>query len=327
MAQMAESVHESVRDALDTLADEDPPVKDAPKPDEAPVEAAKESPPDDGLPPERIPIPPSWKKEPEWVADWEKTPLDLQKRIYQRETERDRETSRRIQQLAEREKLYGAIEQSLSPHLRDMYAAGVRPEEVIGELMHIYSLANRDKTGAAQYFLARMGLDPQQLIQQVQANPTDPNLAAVQQQIAMIQQALVQREQAETEQYRGWINDEVASFVNATDDKGQPLYPYMEALAADMEPIVKVLREQHPQAHPTQILKAAYDRCYWAHPQIRELEFKRREQARIVEATKKAEAARGRAVQINGAPTGTAAQTAPSSVHASVRQVVEDLGY
>lgn len=318
-----QTIEDSVREAFDVIADDDPTVADQ-TPVEASPEPAKEPETQQDIPPERIPLPSSWKRDPEWQADWEKLPLEAQKRIYQREYERDRETSRRIQELAEKSKFYGTVEQTLNPHLRDMYAAGIKPEQVIAEAIDLWHMSRRDKAGAAQYFLTQLGLNPQELLQQAQ--PRDPYVQTLEQKLSAIEQSLAYQQQAQAEQVRASIESEVATFGQIKDASGNLKYPHLESLAADMEPIVRGLRAQYPEAHPRQILDAAYERAYWANPQFREAEFRKQEQARLKEQADKAAAAKRTAVQVNGAPTGSIAQPAPSHIRDAVAAAYDNLG-
>jgi uncharacterized protein YicC (UPF0701 family) len=58
-------------------------------------------------------------------------------------------------------------------------------------------------------------------------------------------------------------------FLAAKDDKGQPLYPFVDNVLDDMSSRVSSIRRTNPAIGHEEALKQAYEAAVWANPETR----------------------------------------------------------
>lgn len=110
-------------------------------------------------------------------------------------------------------------------------------------------------------------------------------LAPLQNELGQIKQSLAGQNRPNTDEQLGVI----AEFKAATDDKGQPKYPFFDALEERMAMEIPYIRQQNPGLTSKQLLEKAYEQAVWANPDTRE--FMRSEQAKQEQAQRQAQAA------------------------------------
>lgn len=209
-----------------------------------------------------------------WNAE-EKTrfaslPREVQATINRRELEQTRFLTQKAQEVSQLHKTWGAMGETLTPHMQKMQLAGVRPEQAVSRLLSWQEYLDSNPREAISALARTYGLNPQDITDE---NPIDPGLQSVQGQIEELQSQNAQLQEfiqtTVQQQQIGAIQQEISSFQNATDEKGSPLRPYFDYLKEEMEPIVGRLRATNPQASHSAILQAAYERAVWSNPQTR----------------------------------------------------------
>lgn len=182
------------------------------------------------------------------------------------------------------------------PYEAQMRAEGATPAQAVQTLLNTAQIL---RTGSPQQKEAIIRQTAQQFGVNLSAPEpgeldefADPNVAALQQQVADLTNFITQQmqtTQAETE--RGIIS-EVEAFSSAKNDKGEPLRPHYSAVEADMIPLIAAIRGQHPGKSNAEVLSEAYDRAVYANPETRKLvlesEAKAAEAKRLEDAKKAA---------------------------------------
>lgn len=107
----------------------------------------------------------------------------------------------------------------------------------------------------------------------------------------------------------------VNDFVNAKAADGQPLYPFVDNVSADMSARVPMLRQQNPALSPADVLKMAYEQAAWANPEVRAVLIAQQTAASSAPAESLRRVTRAKAVVAATMPkNGAIAARAPEAV-------------
>ena len=193
-----------------------------------------------------------------------------------------------------------------------MRAEGATPQQAVQSLLNTAQIL---RTGTpqqkeaiirqtAQRFGVSLGSEPGE-----SDGPADPNVAALQKQVADLTNFINQNQQQALAQQEQGVLSEIEAFSQATDDKGQPLRPHYSAVEGDMIPLIAAIRSASPGKSNAEVLTEAYDRAVWANPetrkQVQEATAKDAEAKRLQEAKKAAtEAKRSKNVKSTGSRPG-----------------------
>ncbi len=96
------------------------------------------------------------------------------------------------------------------------------------------------------------------------------------QEINNLKQQLEQQQQARQTQEESQVLTTIDSFLNETDDKGNPKYPLDESLEAELVGEITAVRRLNPNETDRKVLELAYERMSWKVPAIRETLLQRR---------------------------------------------------
>lgn len=312
----AEEEIESRRDTLEKIYDEavsasekesttTEEISKKPESIEEPQAPAPEEPP--------VMLPRSWARDPLSSEMWAKLPREIQKQITARENQRDSNYQRVLQEIAQKREAFGQIEEAITPHLRELKLDGVDTGKLFQETLEFRRFTKEDPEGAVTWLMQTLGVRPEAVVTRFKGQPQeDPKIQELRQQLQQVQGTLTAAQQAQVARLRGEIESTITSFAEETDENGQPLRPYAYELEEEMEPIVRSLVRQYPQAGMGIILQEAYDRAVWANPQLRAQLLKQQQAAQQQAAQQAAIKARRAASSINGAPAGSVTQ-APTS--------------
>lgn len=257
-----------------------PPEKAAP-PAEA-VAAAVEVPTRaDGKPVDLNRPPAEWK--PAAKAEWSKIPEPVRAEILRREVDAykkfsesapDAEMGRNIRSLGERYHQVIALD------------GGGDIRRAVGAFFHTASVLRfgtpAQKRQAIDYLEQNYGVPAKQApqvdanvqpVQQPQQEFRDPR---VDQLMASMQQE-ESRRRAESDRV---ANDATTKFLSATNDKGEPLYPFVTNVLEDMTARVPMIRARNPGITHDEALKQAYEAATWANPETRAI-LQQQEQQRL----------------------------------------------
>ncbi len=123
-------------------------------------------------------------------------------------------------------------------------------------------------------------------------------------------------------------NSAAERFISAKDDKGQPLYPFVDNVIDDMSARVEALRRTHPALGHEDALKQAYEAAVWANPETRTVLISQ-QQAQAnqpAETLRKVEQAK-RASAVNVPKRGALPATEPpKSLDETIRETGKALG-
>jgi hypothetical protein len=275
-----------------------------------------------------IKIPKSWSKE---ASEWLSQPLkdvkeaaEVRRKIAEyaatRQEEADRDYTSKTQQLARERETFqqranslNGVYKTLEPKLQEFHLRGVDPTAWMNEVLALDNLARTDKRAALVHLAQKWQVDPRELIQAQQAGQTIPpelqkELGAIKQELHTVKQRERQQEQERQQAQAQRGVSEVATFRNAVDAQGQPIYPHFEQERQDMMVEVNVLEAQYPNANPQELLREAYERSTWKRPDIRkamlEQQQKQKEAAERAQAAERVTQAKRAASPLTSSPNG-----------------------
>ncbi len=260
--------------------------------------------------PVALPMPKALKAE--LAAHWGKTPREMQEAIakYTEDATKGIEKYRGTAQQAE------AILNEFKPYEALIRSEGGTPQGAMRDLLNTSYLLRTGSPEKKAYLIAqtmqRFGINPEHvgaILQGGGQQPAgDPRYDALAQQFTQLQQTMQQREQA---QYAS-----VAEQFGAT----KPHWNLMRPHVADILSRGEIEGAENMTEH--QILEAAYTKALEAYPVITQAEAEAKRQTALDEERKRAnaaaQAARQAAVQVTGAPGGTA----PAAFNPKDRQSV-----
>lgn len=247
--------------------------------------------------------PKEWR--PLWYKDeygeWGKYPEPLRKALEQRE----REFAKGIEQHATTAKAWEPVNQLIAPHMAELQAQGVSPQQYVTNLVNADKYLRQDPVAALNWLAqSYLGTDlygvadwmQQQAYQTQKPDPVKQELEALKQQLAQLQQAPIQAERQRLQQeLQSWSQDK----------------PYFEDVRAYMAALARTPDYQG----------ATYDQLYEgalrAHPQLWQ---------RIQEDQRKQEVQRARATAATsprGTPQGEARPTKKAGW--SVKSIEDEL--
>lgn len=221
---------------------------------------------------------------------------------------------------------YGLIEQVIGPRRQAWASEGSTPAVVLNQLFALSDFAGKDPKNFVLWFADqhRINLDEaldERDAQQL-ANPSDPALQGLQQEIAELRNAIGGFSNVSAEQTHAKNVQAVQHFVNEKDAQGNLLHPYFNDVADGIAQHVQLIRQQQPYLPERDILQAAYDFAAYNTPQVRE----RMQQQALKEAQDRAAAeaqrARQAGVSINGGPAGDSSH-APNNANRNLREELQ----
>lgn len=239
----------------------------------------------------------TWK--PLWYKDeygpWEKLSPDLRQKIQDRETE----SAQAVTKYSTAAKAWEPVNELLKPHLQELQAAGVQPQQYVANLINADKFLRGDPVQGINWLVQQYlgaGWDIPALAdwmyqQGVEAKKVDP----VQQKLTALEQELHSLKAAPQQQYRANTERIVSEW-----SKDKPHWSDLQATVYGLIQADPSVRDRF-QANPQATLDQLYEQAQWAHPQLRE---------RILADQRAAEVSRARAAgatsprggaQINGA--------------------------
>jgi hypothetical protein len=301
LAANLEEVQDRVRDEAGRFAS-----KQVDEPASVEVEAVEEQPAKDAVaatevktePKDEDAFPSSWKKE--VAAHWANVPPELKKYIRQHE-----EQTRQAMTKQDEDRLTGkSMREVINPYLPMIQAEGATMQTAVQSLLNqAYILRRGTPEQKRQLVMAAVkqyGID---VTEPTSSNPgwVDPQVAALQQELADLKGWRSQFEQQAQYQETASINTQIQSF--ASDPKHEHF----------SNPQVQSMMGNLMMGNQAQDLEDAYQKAIWAIPELRstlltsqaaELEAKR-----AAEAKAKATAARNASGSVRGSSSGLSTST------------------
>lgn len=316
VANIAEGLFESSGD--DAAVDDDAPVVEDVADDTAPPAVDETAAPVETDPAAPVvvakPPPQSWAKDKHEL--WGKLPPEAQDYYAQRE----QQMLDGLQQYKEHSGFGKQLKDVFTPYQALLQAQGVDEVKATQYMLNAhYRLSNGTPQERAAYMgqLAKSyGIDLASLATQGEAQPVDPVVKQLQEQVGSLTSTLTQRQQAEAQQLRSKVQSEVDAFAS------DPKNIYFDEIADDIAVFV--------QAGDT--LEKAYEKAVYANPVTRSKELARlqteNEKALREKSVKEAEAARkAKSVNVNSRNTRKA-PTDPlgsmdDTLHATLKEIKE----
>lgn len=242
----------------------------------APSEPADEETPP---PPEPQLAPPkTWR--PEAAAKWQTLPPEVQREVLKREDD----IFRGIESYKADAEVGKSVQRILSPYMPMLQAAGLSPLDQVDGLMKAHHLLATGTPEQKSQLFQRLAQDYGVPLEQLSGEPSfvDPQVAALQSQLAGLQSRLMEREAREANAARQALQEELNTFAS------DPAHQYFDEVAGDIAALLR--------AGAASSLADAYEKAVWANPATRAKEQTRltaeSEASKAVEAKRKIEEAR-----------------------------------
>jgi hypothetical protein len=255
-----------------------------------------------------------------WKADekemFKTLPLEAQKVIARRESERDKGFYQSRQELAE-------IRQATAPYESELKRAGIPVSKAIAQMFEWDKHFRENPYEALAEMARKLGVDLRQVGQVVQAvEPQDPYVRQLMESNAQMQARFEAMEQEKNQVFRSSIESEVDAFASSKDAAGNPLFPYVENLAPEMEVLIPVIRRDNPNISTQALLKEAYERAMRSNPQTWNSYQKQLEQKQKQESQKRLQRAKNASSSVSGSlEGGTSKVQAPMSVRETMEAI------
>lgn len=237
----------------------------------------------DGKPVDLNRPPSEWK--PAAKAEWAALSPSVRAEVLRRETD----AFKKVQEVLPEANLGRSIRQALAPFQASVQMDGggdvVRAVAGLAQTAHTLRFGTPPEKQAAMANIARAYGIPwaagqpggqQQDAAGAQAGQQQPIYDPRVDTILRNLQAEERRRAAEVE------SQSVAAtqnFIGATDEKGQPRYPFVDNVMDDMVARVQQLRAQSPSLTHGQVLEKAYEAAVWANPETRAILIQQQQQA------------------------------------------------
>lgn len=273
-----------------------------------------ETPQPEAITPEPVITPPA-----SWGSDekemFKSLPLEAQKVIARRESERDKGFYQGRQELAE-------IKQATAPYEAELKRNGIPVSKAITQMFEWDKYFRESPYEALAEMARKLGVDLRQVGQVVQAaEPQDPYVRQLMESNAEMQARFQQMEMEKEEAFRASLAASVETFASAKDQNGNLLHPHIERLAPDMEALIPFIKKNNPQISDQDLLKEAYQRAERANPDTWSSYQKQLEQKRKMEEQNRLQRAKRASSSLSGSLESGSSTTAPAEM--SIRQTIE----
>jgi hypothetical protein len=165
-----------------------------------------------------------------------KAPPEIQQRWLAREAEQQRGLDTKFQEIAGFKRESAILDEMFSPLSRELELRGISRPQFIGSLLgaHKYLVAEPQK--ALRWLAEQYGVDISTLNEQAQSNPQrDELMREIHGLKSQVNGFFTVQQQAEHQANLG----KVESFAEAKDEKGNPLHPHFDEVAADVLTLMK----------------------------------------------------------------------------------------
>jgi hypothetical protein len=215
------------------------------------------------------------------------------------------------------------VEQLIAPRRQAWAMNGMTEASALNQLLALSDFAGRDPAAFIQYIAQNNGVDLEELV--LGQDPVDPQYAALQQQIAEMQQRDQQRTQEQLQAQHNQTVQGIVAFASEVGQDGKPLRPYFDELGNDVLPFISAVQAQNPNMSHRQILEQAYERACWGSPTVRtKMQAAANaagEAERLRQGAERVDRARTASVSVpNGVPTSP--QAAPDDPNRSLRDTI-----
>lgn len=231
-----------------------------------------------------ITAPVSWPKEDKEL--FSTLPPELQKRLVERERDREADYTKKTQEIAERRKLADELEGIVGPYRDSLNLNGTTLPQLVNHLLTVQKFIQERPEQAFPWLAQNVRFDLRKLFESQNSEHVSPEVRAMQQELSQLKGHLSeQHRHAEAARRNAYINQvksfeqEVAKFAESKDETGEAAYPFFEQAQGYITSLVPLLVKELPNASVPELLKEAYDRAVRAHPELF-TKWQEREQAK-----------------------------------------------
>lgn len=170
-----------------------------------------------------------------WSADrkakFSALPREAQEILLERESEIDKAFTQKSQDIAEKERRYGSLEQVLAPRRQAFAMSGMNEVQAVEQLFALYDNAVSDPVGFVKRFAADHRLNLNELDSEPLEQP-HPQINQFQQQLASIQNEI-------SSYKRQAVDNEISAFANTKNEKGDLVYPHFSEVSREMAALLR----------------------------------------------------------------------------------------
>lgn len=217
----------------------------------------------------------------------------------------------KTQQLAQVRRYYQEVDQVIAPRIKAWQLSGMSTGQALTQLLALSDLASEKPVEFIKYFSQVRGIDLNSLVGQPASGAApdgqgyvDPQVAALQRQLAQVQSTVSQtvqqqkqrEEAARRAQYEAQQRNAEAvinQYASQVDQNGKPVYPFFNELEGMIATLIQTGQARN--------IPDAYNLAVWANPQTRQKMLARSRAEENAKARKQAEKARKSAVSVSGA--------------------------
>tara|TARA_R100000479_G_scaffold128589_1_gene67178 strand:- start:378 stop:1463 length:1086 start_codon:yes stop_codon:yes gene_type:complete len=210
---------------------------------------------------EAITPPQHWPKD--FKEDFEKLPVEAQHLLYDRHKELEGDYTKKTQGVAKYRKRQEAFDEILKPHMDDFSRAGMDEVGAVRQLLAAHDYLRKDPKQAIQWLAKNYGVDMSEVgMDTAEDEYADPQVKALQQQVAQLQGFLNQQQQTQMQSVQQDTQSMIDKFASAKDADGNLKYPHFEEVRDRMGVLI--------QGNQAQDLESAYEMAIYADPKLRQ---------------------------------------------------------
>mgnify|MGYP003145449229 FL=1 len=222
---------------------------------------AEEKAEEEQKPLEAITPPQHWPKD--FKEDFEKLPVEAQHLLYDRHKELEGDYTKKTQGVAKYRKRQEALDEIMKPYLADFQRAGMDEIGAVRQLFAAHDYLRKDPKQAIQWLAKNYGVDMSEVgMDTAEDEYADPQVKALQQQVAQLQGFLNQQQQTQMQSVQQDTQSMIDKFASAKDADGNLKYPHFSEVRDRMGVLI--------QGNQAQDLESAYEMAIYADPKLRQ---------------------------------------------------------
>ena len=212
-----------------------------------------------------------------------KAPPELQSWLLERHKSMEGDYTRKTKDIADIKRDWEPVQELFAPHAEEMRATGQTPAGIIKRWSDISNSLTSNPQQTIQWLANQYGVT---MGEQAEAAYVDPAVQNLQQELHQLKQAVVQRENAESQQRLTTVQNDLQTFADQKTEAGELAHPHFEAVVDDMVSLARV--EQNQGRTPT--VGDLYEKAVWSNPEVREKVLAAQRDAAAKQAEKAAKA-------------------------------------
>ena len=161
-------------------------------------------------------------------------PREAQEYMLKRDKEMTADYTRKTQEVAQQRKSYESLDKVIAPVRQQIQASGIGESEYISRLLSADMALRNNPKVALKQLAQGYGIDLSSINQTEDWNDSDPQITQLQQQNQAILAELNQFKQQNLQSARQQTENQISTFAQSTDAKGNLKYPHFEQLRVKM---------------------------------------------------------------------------------------------